>query len=170
MASLARLWADAEPAVRAYVGAELRNPHDTDDVVQEVGRAVTQSIDRYDPDRPFSNWIFGVARLQVLQFYRRRSIERTTFSSELVDQLASAYQALTPTISARREALDACVESLAPRQREVLRCYYADQTPHAEIGERLGMSKAAVSVMLHRLRIALRDCVRRRLGNQEAAT
>lgn len=165
-ARVARLWADAEPAVRAYVGAELRNPHDTDDVVQEVGKAVMQSIDNYDAERPFANWAFGVARFQVLRFYRRRSIDRTTFSSELVDQLAGAYSALTPTVSARREALDACVESLSPRQKEVIRSYYSDDSPHTEIGERLGMSKSAVGVMLHRLRLALRDCVRRRLGEE----
>ena len=158
------LWRDVEPTLRAFVAAELRNPHDAEDVMQEVGKAVTQSIDRYDSDRPFANWAFGIARLQILQFYRRRSIERTTFSSELVEKIADAAVELTPTLSARREALAICVDSLGDRKRRALRLYYGERLKQSELGERLGMSASAVGVLLHRLRNTIRDCVQRRLG------
>src|SRR5688572_15338315 len=66
---LAELMAEAWTAIAAYVGAELRDRHAAEDVVQEIGHAISQGSERYDSTRPFLNWAFGVARIQVLRHY-----------------------------------------------------------------------------------------------------
>jgi RNA polymerase sigma-70 factor, ECF subfamily len=160
---IAELWTAVSPAVAAYIRAEIRGRHDADDVLQEVGKSVVTSFEHYDSDRPFTNWIFGIARNQVLQYYRKRSKERTVFSSEFVEGLASAFDAMVPTLSARQEALRECLKRLKAKQMELIRMYYQEEVPLTEIAERLNSPQSTVYVTMHRTRTALKDCVNRRL-------
>lgn len=160
----AELWNEAAGAVSAYVAAEVRNRHDAEDVMQEIGRAVTQGAERYDPQRPFMNWVFGVARNQILRHYQRQSRERTVFSSAIVDQLADAYRAMAPTLGERGDALRDCLQKLSRRQRLAVALYYRDELSQTEIAEQMTMTASAVGVLIHRSRQALKDCIGRKLA------
>ena len=48
---LTRLWLEAEPAVRAYVGASVRGFHDAEDVVQQVALTAARRFDEFDASR-----------------------------------------------------------------------------------------------------------------------
>jgi RNA polymerase sigma-70 factor (ECF subfamily) len=156
--------AEAWPAIAAYVGAELRDRHAAEDVMQEIGHAISQGSERYDSTRPFLNWAFGVARIQVLRHYERCAKERTVFSSILVDKLADAYGAAEAKPSKRHEALQECLGGLPERQARAVRLYYHDELPQAEIADRLEMTTTAVGVLIHRVRLALKECIGRKLA------
>ncbi|QDU56223.1 sigma-70 family RNA polymerase sigma factor [Aeoliella mucimassa] len=166
---LAQMWTAALPAVVAFVRAEIRNRHDVEDVVQEIGHAVVKSADRYDAERPFLSWVFGVTRRQLLRYYRKQSSDRGVFSSELVEGLATAYEQLLPQIPARREALDQCVEHLKSNQKVAIQLFYHDELSQAEIAEEIGITKSSVGVLLHRARENLKECIRRRLGQGQSS-
>jgi RNA polymerase sigma-70 factor, ECF subfamily len=161
---VAALLAEAWPAIAAYVGAELRDRHAVDDVMQEIGHAITAASERYDRDRPFLNWAFGVARIQILRHFERCAKERTVFSSELVDKLADACRAADYKPSRRREALEECLGRLPKRQSKAIRLYYHEELPQAEVAERMEMTATAVGVLIHRARVSLKDCIGRRLA------
>lgn len=163
--SVEELWKAALPTISAYVHAEIFNRHDAEDVLQEVGREIVAGAGKYDPSRSFVNWAFGIARFQVIRHYRVTSRQRTVFSSELVEQLAEAYETLVPKLPARQEALRECIAKLRPNQQDVMHLYYRDNMSQSDIGKVVGMSKTAVGVLIHRTRAALKDCVTRRLGN-----
>jgi RNA polymerase sigma-70 factor (ECF subfamily) len=79
LSEIADLWVANSPIIAAYVHAEVRDRHHAEDVMQEIGQAVTQGLERYDPERPFINWLFGVARNQVLRHFQKQAREKTVF-------------------------------------------------------------------------------------------
>ena len=91
-----RLWTLAVPAVSAFVASLVRDFPDCDDVLQDTAVAVIESFDRYDPERSFVGWALGIARNQVGLYLRRRGRDRHTFDSPAVEQLAAAFETLTP--------------------------------------------------------------------------
>jgi RNA polymerase sigma-70 factor (ECF subfamily) len=62
------------------------------------------------------------------------------------------------------EALRACVSALEGRSRRAVHLFYAENLDRNEVATRLGMRANGVKTLLHRVRNALRDCVRRRLS------
>jgi RNA polymerase sigma-70 factor (ECF subfamily) len=73
------------------------------------------------------------------------------------------------TLAARREALENCIEKLDPDCRHLLMQRYAGQDNVHDLAARLGKSANACSLMLHRIRQRLADCVSRAL-QREAKT
>lgn len=164
---IAELWTTVSPSIAAYVSAEIRDRHDAEDVFQQIGAEVTSGAGKYDSSRPFLNWVFGIARIQVIRHFHNRAKEHTVFSSELTERLADAYDAVLPEISARQDALRQCLKRLNPKQQKAIQLYYRDEISQLEIAELMGMSKSAVGVLIHRTRLALRECIRHRLKREE---
>ncbi len=164
MRQMARLWSKAQPAVAAMVAGAVVDYHDAEDLVAEVAELIVMKFDEYDPSRPFLPWALGIARNLVLRYYERRAGERCyRFDERTLDLLAHAHMETADEIPARLAALRACVQSIRGKSRQVLDMRYVHGLkPHA-IAEALGMTRNAVWVMLHRVRIALADCIRQRL-------
>ena len=58
------------------------------------------------------------------------------------------------------------MKQVTGRSREVLDLRYGEDMKVKEIGQRLGISASTVSVMLHRVRRALDECIRRSLASE----
>ncbi|MDF1852425.1 MAG: sigma factor [Verrucomicrobiales bacterium] len=67
---LARLWIEAEPAVRAFVFASISRFSDAEDVVQKVALTVARRFDEYDGERSFEAWAIWLAKSRVIDHYR----------------------------------------------------------------------------------------------------
>jgi RNA polymerase sigma-70 factor (ECF subfamily) len=64
----------------------------------------------------------------------------------------------------RRIALRTCLERVQGRRRQVLEMRYQDNMRVADIASNLGMSADGVSVMLHRIRNVLYECIQKQLA------
>lgn len=156
---LTLLWLDAEPAVRAYVGAVVRGFHDAQDVTQQVALTVARRFDEYDGTRPFIAWALWLAKSRIADHWRKQGRERLVFSDALMDQLAEALVVQQPKVAARQAALERCVEKLPEKSRRMLRLRYAEETPVVEVAAALKSTPEAVRVMLFRIRNLLAQCI-----------
>ena len=68
----------------------------------------------------------------------------------------------------RSEALSACIDDLPPRSRDLVARRYRKGDPISTIAGQLGQSVTSVKTALCRLRLALGDCVRKKLNHLEA--
>jgi RNA polymerase sigma factor (sigma-70 family) len=60
------------PLLRAYFRGQLRNgSDDIDDLVQETLMAIHRRRTSYDRDKPFSAWLFSIARYKSIDHFRR---------------------------------------------------------------------------------------------------
>lgn len=160
------LWRACAAHVRAYIGAVLFDRSLRDDLLQNTAMAAFQKFDQYDPNRPFTSWAIGIARLEVLRARRSIARAKVVFDSEAVDKITAVYQAKIDEYDYRREALAKCLEHLPEEKRALLRLRYFESMPYPDIAAKLTCQEGAVRTMLCRLRAALDACIRRRLSQE----
>ncbi len=161
---LSILWTKAHPIVFAFIRSVIRDYHRGEDVMQEVAITVAEKFDQYDRKRPFPPWVLGIARNKVLGHLRNHTGDRHVFDDETIKKIAVVYADVEGELSDMRSALEFCVDKVKGRAHKILEMRYVrNQTP-AVIAGAMGMTANAVSVMLHRIRQALKECVERQLG------
>lgn len=167
-AAMAGLWLEAEPAVRAYVFAAVRNFQDAEDVVQQTALTAARRFDEFDAKRPFVAWALWLAKSRIIDHYRARGRQRAVFSETLLDGIAEALvERHPPRVSAHTVALERCLEKLPPKSRRLLDMRYADDASMETIAAAIGSTAGAVRVMLFRIRNLLAECVRGELATDE---
>lgn len=137
-------------------------PDDVDDVVQEVFLAAWRHRKKFrgkDEARALDSWLNTITVNRCRTLRRRRLArwsrlkESQAQRSSKADQAADAKALVDDRSALVRDA----VRRLPVRDREVLVLHYLEQTPIAELGQMLGLSRNAVDVRLHRARNRLRQ-------------
>lgn len=168
MRDLAGLWVRAQPAVSAFISANVADSHHVEDLVQEVAQIAAEKYGEFDSSRSFTSWTLGIARRRILKYYRTRSRDRLVLSEAALGRLAEALEEIDAQSESRREALRDCMERVDGRRRSVMDLRYQEGLRVDEIAGRMATSASAISVMLFRLRKSLLDCIQRRLSGSEA--
>ncbi len=157
----------------AFIQGFVRNPHDSEDIFQEVwvrfSRALAEGVEIQDQ----AKWCRGAARNLMLHYWRDRRKEALPADEQLLDlaDLAFAEQAANQDYwRARQEALAECIQELPQRGQNLLRLKYEQGLPAGEVAGRLRQTTAAVLMALSRLRRALRECAQRKLRLQGLGT
>jgi RNA polymerase sigma-70 factor (ECF subfamily) len=163
MRTLTRLWVRSQATVSAYITANVSDLHHAEDLVQEVAQVAAEQFAQYDTNRSFTAWTLGIARLRVLKYYRSQSRDRLVLNESALERLADALEELAPQAERRREALRNCLERVEGQRREAVQLRYHEGLAVSEIAEKLATSPSSVSVMLHRIRKSLLECIQRRL-------
>jgi RNA polymerase sigma-70 factor, ECF subfamily len=165
---LAAHWAKSQPQIAVFVASIVTNVHDVDDILQNVALVTARKFDQYDSQRSFVAWAIGIARNEILKYYEDR--RATLLSAGAIERIAQACESEpihgTDTASDRMQALRLCTERLKTRWRTVLEMHYLREMSPARIAQQLDMSQANVFVILHRVRVALRECVEQRLRQE----
>jgi RNA polymerase sigma-70 factor (ECF subfamily) len=112
----------------------------------------------------FVAWALRIARLEVLNYRRKKSRDRCLFSDELVDLLTEQASALELAADDRRDALESCLAKLRERDRELVRLRYEPGATTQDIADRVGRSVKAVYKALNRIHGQLLVCIRTSLA------
>lgn len=140
--------------VCGYVQSVVRDPHEAEDITQNVFAKLMTAILKYEErDVPFTAWILRVARNAALDHLRaRRQIpfEEVRTSDEGHEQVGfERWQCL-------KEALD----RLPSEQREVLILRHIAGLTPVEIASLLHKTEGSVNGLHHRGRGALQEALR----------
>lgn len=162
-----------ERRVRGFVSTLVRYRNDIDEVVQQTFLTAWRKIGDFrckevSLDEDFVRWLCTIARFESLAYIRKHSNSRLFFSSELVSQLADMQMRDATLIEDRQEALWACIEKLAPKQKDMVRRYYRVNMSAADIAEQDGVTRQAIFKMLRQIRKILARCVEKSLVSQGA--
>ena len=164
MRELARLWVQSQSVISAYLTANVIDVHHAEDLVQEVAQVAAEKFAEYDRGRSFTSWALGIARNRLLKYYRSRSRDRLVLSEAALSKLGEALERVEHEAEDRRIALRTCLERVEGRRRKALELRYGENMKVADIAANLGMSADGVSVMLHRIRTILYECIRKQLA------
>ena len=165
---LTRQWTSALPILTAFVMSSVRDRQHAEDIIQEVGAAVSAGFTEIPEGVSFNAWALGIARNHIHKRYRTDQRDRHLFKSEALEALAGAYERLSDSSDEMRAALDHCVEQLPERSRKIIELRYRQNTRVDSIAAMLGSSANAVSGVLFRVRQGLKDCIEKRLADGEA--
>jgi RNA polymerase sigma-70 factor, ECF subfamily len=141
------------------------NPEDARDLTQETFVRAIRALDRFDPSRPFRNWVFRIATNLAIDHLRRRRLR--TVSIDVDEDDARGMRAPVLVDSGSRpdeiheqtwlsEKLGKLVERLPAEYRMVVHLRHHDQLSYEEIAEALGVPLGTVKARLHRAHHRLR--------------
>lgn len=139
-----------------YLGATAEL---ADDLVQESFLQLLRSPYEDRGDAACAAWLRTVARNLYVKSFRRPPFE----AAEL-DQIEAAWATFAEDDSGdeRLRRLQACLEHLDGRARQVVRLHYEERRSRRDIGMRLGIGEDGVKSLLRRTRTVLRACIERK--------
>jgi RNA polymerase sigma-70 factor (ECF subfamily) len=155
-----------QAALHAFVLSLLPGDPEVDDVVQEVNTSLWKKRGEFELGTNFKAWMFSVARFKVMALWRDNKRRKVWAVPEetLLSLAEDAQDVCHGEDDPRHDALRQCIRQLRPADRAlILRCYfdgYSLQNAAAELGRKAVNLKGS----LHRIRMALRGCVKRKIG------
>jgi RNA polymerase sigma-70 factor (ECF subfamily) len=164
-----RLFAVTEPALRAFVRALVPRREDVPEVMQEIAVVLWRKFDELSAPEDFRKWAFGVARLEALAWARDKARDRHVFDPELLTTLAEAAERSSQRLGVQREALEACLGKLPAARRQLVLSAYAPGTSIEQLAVQRGQTPMSLYKVLHRIRLALVECTRRALAQEQYA-
>lgn len=162
--SLTRQWTQLLPVLSAFVMSSVRDRQHAEDIIQEVGAAVSANITEIPEGVSFNTWALAIARNHIHKRYRSDQRDRHIFKSEALEALAGAYDRLSDSSDEMRSALDQCVDLLPERSRRIIELRYKQNKRVDGIATLLGSTANAVSGVLFRVRQSLKDCIEKRMA------
>lgn len=164
---LTRQWTQVLPVLTAYVMSSVRDRQHAEDIVQEVGAAVSAGFAEIPGDVSFTTWTLAIARNHIHKRYRSNQRDKHIFKSDSLEALAGAYERLADSTDDMRAALEHCIELLPDRSRRVIELRYRQNKRVDGIATMLGSTANAVSGVLFRVRQVLRDCIEKHMAEGE---
>ncbi len=163
-----RLFTTHEEAVRAFVRRLVPTRADSDDVMQEVSIVLWEKFGSFHAGGDFRAWAFGVARYEVLAWLRDRGRDRLVLDENVALKLAHEAEALEPTLSRQRAALEHCMARIPEDQRALIMRAYEPHARIQEVAASSGRSVTGFYQWLHRMRKGLLNCIHAALAREAA--
>lgn len=167
LAAFSRLVVRHQVAVRAFLATRLHRKHEADDLAQETFVTAWRKLDEHDASRPFGPWLRGIAEGHLrnhLRKFRAEPIGGDEALQMMLDRETPGAEAETDLMA----ALGECIERVDRGSRELLIARYSEGRSMQELCESSGSKHSAVTMKLHRLRLALAACVEARLTRMGA--
>jgi RNA polymerase sigma-70 factor (ECF subfamily) len=137
-----------------------RDPHDAEDVMQDVLSALVSSLHRFRGDASLSSWAYVVARNACARRRKRGARHRSLDEANGVTLEIRDPGPQPERLAERRElreALERAIVTLPAPLRDVLVLRDVEGLSAAQVAKQLGLGVPAVKSRLHRARGALRE-------------
>jgi RNA polymerase sigma-70 factor, ECF subfamily len=171
-------WVDEHgDCLMGYAVLRVRKPDIAEDLVQETLLAAWRSRERFRGQSSERTWLVGILKNKIADHFRRLGREQNFtdlefLSDECPDRFEDNYwihergpQEWRPQVAAASgreefwQAFRDCLRQLPPRVADVFMLREMDEQDTPEICRSLGITPANLWVMLHRARLALRQCL-----------
>ena len=154
--SFEELYRSSRDDVYAYAAGLLRDRTAAEDVTATAFERAYRKRARYDARRGNPRaWLFGIARNAALDELRRRG-RQASLATDPID-LEGHTTAHHAERSERRLVVLAALETLDPRERELVALKFFAGLSNAEIARVLGVSETNAGTKLHRVVNKLRE-------------
>ena len=133
------------PLLHGFYRPRLGHAEDIEDLVQDTLIAVHTRRETFDRDRPFTAWLYAIARYRLIDHHRRR---RQTVPVEDVDSILVS-EGFEDAANARLD-VDRLLLSLSPKQARAIRDTHVDGKSVAEAAAGAGIGQSDVKISVHR--------------------
>jgi RNA polymerase sigma-70 factor, ECF subfamily len=164
-----RLLSEQDRMLYGYILALVPHWADADDLAQETRVRLWQQFDKYESGTDFGAWARSVAHYLILAHREKASRSRLQFGQAFCDSIAAEFAATPNLMMLRQEALDECMEKLAPPNRVLVERHYAARQSLREMAQQMGRSYEATRKAVYRTQLALADCIESELRHKKEA-
>ena len=156
---------------------QLRNPDQAEDVVQETLLAALEGRARFSGNSTVKTWLTGILKHKIIDAIRRKSREQPLTAYEDATESASVdamfrddghWQQMPATWGDPEQALETkkfweifqlCSQLMPERAARVFMLREVMELTSDEICQELAITPTNLWVILHRARLALRECL-----------
>lgn len=159
-AAFRAVYDQAAPAVLGIVRRVLRDPAQSEEVMQEVLLEVWRTAARFDPSAGSATaWIMTVAHRRAVD--RVRSEQRAAERELRAATASIAYDDVTEAVETTldQERVRRCLDGLTDLQRESVTLAYYGGYSYREVAQLLGVAVGTVKTRMRDGLIRLRDCL-----------
>ncbi len=145
------------PLLLSFYGRRLHDAAaDVQDLVQETLISVHTRRASYDRNRPFTAWLYAIARHRLADYHRRRRLSASI--EDLADILAA--EGFEEQVTARMD-VDALLNTLSPKQARAISDTHLEGKSIAEAAAGAGIGMSDVKISIHRGLKAIAARIRR---------
>jgi RNA polymerase sigma factor (sigma-70 family) len=144
------------PLLQSFYRRRLHGTEeDVQDLVQETLISVHTRRASYDRDRPFTAWLYAVARYRMIDHFRRQKV---SVPIEDVEDILLA-EGFEEAVSARMD-VDTLLDTLSSKQARAIRDTHIEGKSIAEAAVGAGIGESDVKISVHRGFKAIADRMR----------
>jgi len=134
------------PLLSSFYRRRMRGAEDdVEDLVQETLIAVHTRRATYDRERPFTAWLYAIARYRMIDHFRRRKI---SVSIEDVETIL-VVEGFETSANAQMD-VDRLLAGLSPKQARAIRDTHIDGLSIAEAASSARIGESDVKISVHR--------------------
>lgn len=156
-----QLMIGSQSRLYAFIMSLVCDPDQAADILQQTNLVMWEKSDQFAAGTNFSAWAYQIARFQVMAHRQKRRRDRHVFDDETLAAVAGEFEERAEELDDKLTALSRCLNQLGDDARSLIRTRYRDGRSVKEIADGLGHSANRVAVRLHRLRLALLECIER---------
>jgi RNA polymerase sigma-70 factor (ECF subfamily) len=144
----------------AFIARRTAEPEAAVDLLAETFVAAFKDRRRFRGGDPLP-WLYGIARHQLSDYFRRGRVERRALAKLGVQRRAlneAEYDRIEELAGSRelRDEVAAALASLTPEHRDAVRLRVVEERPYPEIARSLGISEQTARARVSRALRALR--------------
>ena len=159
-----RYYSAAYPHVYRYIYFLVPRKADADEVMQETSVVLWQKFEEFQPDRDFTRWACGIARLVELESLRKQRRFIVGFDEQLIKELSIRREERYELLEIRQEFLEECKEQLDQQDLNLLDRYYNSQESAQDAAEKKGCTRRNIYQRLGTIRKLLFQCIERKMS------
>ena len=136
-----------------FMRKDLWQPEAAHDLTQQTFLQLHRSRRDFRPSGNLRSWLMTIARNLKYDYMRR--VRRRPPTVRIEGEEIAGSEENGRRLEAR-DTLEHALAALPENQRDVIRLYWFEHLPYAEVAQRLGATEAAVRVRAHRAYVTLR--------------
>jgi RNA polymerase sigma-70 factor (ECF subfamily) len=157
-----------QAGLRAYVRSLGVQDIWVDDLAQEAFLVAYRRYGDFRSGADYGKWLRGIARHLVANERRKEGWRSRLVHERITDLLLEVSTAEdpepAPVFGQLAATMEDCVQQLAPHSRELLERRYAQAENASALARRFSTSAEAIRQSLRRIRLAVKECVERKVG------
>jgi len=131
--------------LQRYVRFKINDPHDAEDIIQDVCLTATVKFDSLKSASAFKAWLIGIASHKCTDYYRQKSRDMNISLDALPESALGMGRLGITEQSVVRDTLDL----LGDKDKQILYLYFFNDMSVLDISKRLGVPIGTVKSRLH---------------------